>query len=64
MFIELFLDDNVVAQGWILWPGVPVNNLFYAEYNNRGPGADTTHRVNWPGFHVIDRQLAKNCQWD
>ncbi|XP_022952380.1 probable pectinesterase/pectinesterase inhibitor 41 isoform X3 [Cucurbita moschata] len=60
VFMESFLDDNVQPQGWMLWPGVPVNNLFYAEYNNRGPGANTTHRVNWPGFHVIDRQLAKS----
>ncbi|KAG6572149.1 putative pectinesterase/pectinesterase inhibitor 41, partial [Cucurbita argyrosperma subsp. sororia] len=59
VFMESFLDGNVQPQGWIMWSGVPVNNLFYGEFNNRGLGADTTHRVNWPGFHVIDRQTAK-----
>ena len=56
---QSFLDDNVQLQGWILWSGVSINNLFYAEFNNCGSGADTTHRVNWPNFHVIERKLAK-----
>ncbi|XP_022952993.1 probable pectinesterase/pectinesterase inhibitor 7 [Cucurbita moschata] len=60
VFMESFLDDNVQPQGWISWEGVPINNLFYAEFNNRGPGANTTHRVNWPTFHVLDKLLAKN----
>ncbi|XP_022952744.1 pectinesterase 2-like [Cucurbita moschata] len=60
VFMESFLDDNVQPEGWVLWEGVPINNLFYAEFNNRGPGADTTHRVNWTSFHVLDKQLAKN----
>ena len=60
VFMESFLDDNVRPEGWVLWEGVPINNLFYAEFNNRGPGADTTHRVNWSTFHVLDKQLAKN----
>ena len=60
VFMESFLDDNVQPQGWELWEGVPINNLFYAEFNNRGPGADTTHRVNWPTFHILNKQLARN----
>ena len=54
VFMESILDHNVVVHGLILWSRVPINNLFYAEFNNRGPGADTAHRVNWPGFHVIN----------
>ena len=60
VFMESFLDDNVQPAGWELWKGVPINNLFYVEFNNRGPGADTTHRVNWPTFYVLNKQLAKN----
>ena len=59
VFMESFLDNNVQPEGWRFWQGVPVNHLFYAEFNNRGPGANTKHRVNWPGFHVINKQLAK-----
>lgn len=57
--MESFLDDNVQQEGWMLWSGVPLNNLFYAEFNNRGPGASTAHRICWLGFHVIGKQLAK-----
>ncbi|XP_038889244.1 probable pectinesterase/pectinesterase inhibitor 39 [Benincasa hispida] len=53
IFIESFLDDVVQPKGWLEWPGVPTNLLFYAEYNNRGAGANTSQRVNWPGFHVL-----------
>lgn len=59
VFMESFLDDVVDPKGWMIWEGVPVNNLFYAEFNNRGPGADVANRVNWPGFHVIDKKSAK-----
>ena len=62
--MESFLDNNVQLEGWRFWQGVPVNHLFYAEFNNRGPGANTKHRVNWPGFHVINKQLTKKFTVD
>lgn len=38
--------------GWISWvPNVePVNTIFYAEYQNNGPGADVSQRVKWAGY--------------
>jgi hypothetical protein len=30
-----------------------LKTLYYAEYANTGPGAGTSKRVNWPGYHVI-----------
>ena len=57
--MESFLDDNVQLKGWMFWQRVPVNKLFYAEFNNRGRGANTKHRVHWSGFHVIRKKLAK-----
>ncbi|URE22897.1 pectinesterase [Musa troglodytarum] len=38
--------------------------LYYAEYNNRGPGAGTSGRVNWPGYHVIGRAEAQKYTVD
>lgn len=38
--------------GWISWvQGVdPPASIFYGEYLNTGPGADTTQRVKWTGY--------------
>ncbi|GLT90203.1 hypothetical protein SLE2022_081490 [Rubroshorea leprosula] len=32
----------------------------YAEFDNRGPGSDTSNRVTWPGYHVVDATDAVN----
>ncbi|KAG6599039.1 pectinesterase-like [Cucurbita moschata] len=53
VFIESFLDTVVQPKGWLGWPDVPVDQLFFAEYNNTGPGADTSRRVDWPGYHIL-----------
>ncbi|KAG6428807.1 hypothetical protein SASPL_106844 [Salvia splendens] len=38
--------------GWISWVnGVdPPNSIFYAEYQNTGPGSSTAGRVKWAGY--------------
>ncbi|KAF3451953.1 hypothetical protein FNV43_RR08049 [Rhamnella rubrinervis] len=38
--------------GWKEWvPGVePSRSIFYAEYQNSGPGSSVTKRVNWAGY--------------
>ncbi|KAK7328655.1 hypothetical protein VNO77_22769 [Canavalia gladiata] len=54
--MESIIDDAIVARGWIEWPGYGssvLRTLYFAEYNNEGPGAGTTKRVQWPGFHVL-----------
>lgn len=55
VFVESFLDNVVQPEGWLAWSkmSTSVNLLFYAEYKNRGAGADTSKRVNWPGYHVL-----------
>ncbi|KAJ4827605.1 hypothetical protein Tsubulata_026412, partial [Turnera subulata] len=39
-------------QGWMSWvSGVdPPASIFYAEYQNTGPGADVAQRVKWAGY--------------
>ncbi|XAR57054.1 Pectinesterase [Bertholletia excelsa] len=43
--------DNIQPEGWSPWSGtLYLDTLYYAEFANTGPGADTTFRVNWPGY--------------
>ncbi|KAL3528540.1 hypothetical protein ACH5RR_007862 [Cinchona calisaya] len=46
--IGAFLDP----QGWTEWvPNVdPPSTIFYAEYQNTGPGSDVSKRVKWAGY--------------
>jgi pectinesterase len=59
VIMESFLDVLIDAQGWLEWEGKPTrsNTLYYVEYNNRGPGADTSDRVNWTGYRVISDRI-------
>ncbi|CAA7044240.1 unnamed protein product [Microthlaspi erraticum] len=56
-YIDRFLDPT----GWNAWSGdFALSTLYYAEYNNTGPGSNTTSRVTWPGYHVINASDASN----
>ncbi|XP_074557748.1 pectinesterase/pectinesterase inhibitor-like [Curcuma longa] len=58
--MESTIGDLIRPEGWMPWDGnLYLNTLYYAEYGNRGPGAGTSGRVNWKGFHVIDKQTAQ-----
>lgn len=46
-----FIDPK----GWLEWNGnFALNTLYYGEYDNKGAGANTSKRVKWPGFHVMN----------
>ncbi|KAF7818186.1 putative pectinesterase/pectinesterase inhibitor 20 [Senna tora] len=61
VFMESFMDSLINSAGWHDWNGsFALDTLYYAEYNNRGPGSDTTNRVTWPGYHVINATDAAN----
>nr|UZQ19737.1 pectinesterase 2 [Gleditsia microphylla] len=48
------LDSHIDPAGWAPWDkDFALKTLFYGEYLNSGPGAGTSKRVNWPGYHVI-----------
>ncbi|MBA0683105.1 hypothetical protein Goari_024780 [Gossypium aridum] len=64
VIMESTLGDFIKPEGWMQFEGPDKVNfeetLYYAEYNNRGPGADLNARVNWKGYHKIDRAAAMN----
>ncbi|KAK9983726.1 hypothetical protein SO802_033251 [Lithocarpus litseifolius] len=54
VFMQSFMDSFINPAGWHDWNGTfGLSTLYYAEYNNRGAGSNTTNRVTWPGYHVI-----------
>lgn len=58
IFMLSFIDDVVDPAGWLEWSGhFALNTLFYGEYKNRGPGANTSARVTWPGYRVINNTI-------
>ncbi|KAG0476192.1 hypothetical protein HPP92_013033 [Vanilla planifolia] len=59
IFMETELGDFLHPDGYMPWEGdFALNTLFYAEYSNRGAGADTSRRVKWPGVKVLTKQEA------
>ncbi|XP_057432735.1 pectinesterase/pectinesterase inhibitor PPE8B-like [Lotus japonicus] len=53
-FMQSYMSDVVSPEGWLEWSGtLYLDTLYYAEYNNYGPGARLDRRVKWAGFHVI-----------
>ncbi|CAA0842156.1 Probable pectinesterase/pectinesterase inhibitor 54 [Striga hermonthica] len=56
------IDGEISARGWVEWGGASgstYKTLYFAEYENVGPGAGTSGRVGWAGFHVIGAPEAK-----
>ncbi|KAL7133318.1 hypothetical protein ABFS83_12G132600 [Erythranthe nasuta] len=50
------IDGEISSRGWAEWEGAAgstYRTLYFAEYENMGPGGATSGRVNWPGFKVI-----------
>lgn len=54
IIMETTLADFIQPAGWMEWTGTfALDTLYYAEYANRGPGANTDKRVKWKGYRVI-----------
>ncbi|KAL7198988.1 hypothetical protein ACSBR2_021304 [Camellia fascicularis] len=61
VYMQSFLDDLINPLGWHEWNGdFALNTSYYAEFNNTGPGSDTSERVTWPGYHIINATGAAN----
>ncbi|KAI9186303.1 hypothetical protein LWI28_016043 [Acer negundo] len=60
IIMESFIDRVIDPSGWLPWDGEKgINTCFYAEFDNTGPGANKTQRVNWKGLKNISREEAQ-----
>lgn len=57
VFMDSYLHDCIHVAGWKEWDGKSAT-CYYAEYNNAGPGSDTTRRANW-GNILNDTEASK-----
>ncbi|KAH7517042.1 hypothetical protein FEM48_Zijuj09G0019800 [Ziziphus jujuba var. spinosa] len=61
VYMQSFMDGSIDPTGWREWDGdFALNTLYYAEFNNTGPGSDTSNRVKWTGYQVINATDAAN----
>lgn len=48
VFIRCFMGKHIVPEGWHNWDNPEKEKTaFYAEYESKGPGSDTSKRVKW-----------------
>ncbi|KAL9228214.1 hypothetical protein vseg_003819 [Gypsophila vaccaria] len=61
VYMESLISDVVDPSGWREWNGtVGLDTLYYGEFNNTGPGSNTSGRVTWPGYHIMNITDAAN----
>lgn len=59
IIMESTIGDFIDPAGWLPWEGeFALKTLYYAEFNNKGPGAKLEDRVKWPGYKRINKQDA------
>ena len=48
------ITDVIAPEGWTPWMGTfALDTLFYAEYQNKGAGANQAQRVKWAGIKTL-----------
>ncbi|GJS59158.1 probable pectinesterase/pectinesterase inhibitor 7 [Tanacetum coccineum] len=59
VYMQSYMDTLITPAGWSIWSGdFALNTSYYAEFNNSGPGSDTSRRVSWS--YVINATDAAN----
>ncbi|CAL5074187.1 unnamed protein product [Urochloa decumbens] len=54
LIMESEIPDFIDKAGYMPWQGdFGLKTLWYAEYANTGPGANTAGRVTWPGYKKV-----------
>ncbi|KAG6511761.1 hypothetical protein ZIOFF_029838 [Zingiber officinale] len=55
VYMQSYIEGIVEAAGWMTWNGsFALNRLYYGEYQNYGPGAATSGRVQCPGYRLMN----------
>ncbi|KAL0382305.1 UNVERIFIED_CONTAM: putative pectinesterase/pectinesterase inhibitor 46 [Sesamum calycinum] len=53
VYIQNMMGSLIDPKGWLPWIGTSApKTIFYAEFQNLGPGAVTKNRVNWSGLKL------------
>ncbi|RDX84130.1 putative pectinesterase/pectinesterase inhibitor 47, partial [Mucuna pruriens] len=61
VFMQSYIGELIQPSGWLEWNGTDgLNTLFYGEYDNFGPGSDTSNRVQWGGYTLLNATQALN----
>ncbi|VFQ59453.1 unnamed protein product [Cuscuta campestris] len=51
IIMQSYIDGFIAPEGWSPWIGTfALDTCWYAEYQNRGPGAKLDSRVTWKGY--------------
>ncbi|GKB42227.1 probable pectinesterase/pectinesterase inhibitor 6, partial [Tanacetum coccineum] len=55
VYIKCDFDIDINPAGWLSYHGnsAAFERVYYAEYMNKGIGANTDGRVTWPGYHAL-----------
>ncbi|PIN12048.1 Pectinesterase [Handroanthus impetiginosus] len=61
IIIQSYIGGFIAPEGWSPWMGTfALDTLYYAEYQNRGPGSDLSKRVTWKGIKHINAKIAES----
>ncbi|KAI3921970.1 hypothetical protein MKX01_005659 [Papaver californicum] len=63
VFLNCYFGEIVSPQGWMSWTGdFALSTLYYGEFENNGPGANISSRVDWSSQVPADHVLAYSVQ--
>lgn len=62
IFMQSYLGDSIAPEGWTssLRGSFGQDTCVLGEFENRGPGAPLSGRVNWRGFREVTKKEAGN----
>ncbi|XP_011046483.1 PREDICTED: probable pectinesterase/pectinesterase inhibitor 25 [Populus euphratica] len=61
VIMQSYIGELIQPVGWLEWNGtVGLDTIYYGEFQNYGPGANTSRRVQWPGFNLMNTTQAVN----
>ncbi|CAA0821427.1 Probable pectinesterase/pectinesterase inhibitor 58 [Striga hermonthica] len=61
IIMQVNIGGFIAPEGWSPWMGnFALDTLYYAEYQNSGPGSNQAHRVHWKGIKHINPKTAQS----